>query len=92
MSKTKLDDNNVSIAAFLYEANNARLMCMTQSSICDYSDYDYKSEFWANQNRDYEHQLEESVVKTLLKKNASQCRSICDAGCGFGRLFNSYKN
>ena len=64
---------------------------MAEVTICDYSDYDYKSEFWTNQNRNYEHLLEISVVNRLLKKYAQRNRSILDAGCGFGRLFPSYQ-
>lgn len=67
-------------------------MIMTQSTLCDYSDYDYNAKFWVNQNREYEHQLECYIVNKLLKKHASQGTSILDAGCGFGRLFTTYQS
>ncbi len=65
-------------------------MCMSKVNICDYSDYDYKTEFWTKKNREYEHQLEFKLVNKLLKKYSTNGKSICDAGCGFGRLFESY--
>lgn len=64
---------------------------MSNVCICDYSDYDYESEFWAKENRKYEHQLEFKLVNHLLKKYAKNKKSICDAGCGFGRLFRCYE-
>ena len=65
---------------------------MKDATICDYSDYDYNAEFWINQNRQYEHKLELKVVNQLLQKYAKGTINICDAGCGFGRLFKAYEN
>jgi 2-polyprenyl-3-methyl-5-hydroxy-6-metoxy-1,4-benzoquinol methylase len=65
---------------------------MKKSMICDYTDYDYKSEFWTNHNRKYEHLSEITTVDDLLKKHTSKKQTVLDAGCGFGRLFDSYKN
>ena len=58
--------------------------------ICDYSGYDYKNAFWVNQNRDYEHALETSIIHHLLIKYFKDKKDLLDAGCGFGRLFNTY--
>lgn len=66
-------------------------MIMNQADICDYSDYDYHADFWKNQNREYEHQIEHITIQTLLRAHGSNKTSIMDAGCGFGRLFNSYQ-
>ena len=40
---------------------------MSELKVCDYSDYDYKTEFWSNGNRQYEHELELSIVNQLLR-------------------------
>ena len=61
------------------------------SSICDYSDYDYKQSFWDNANRQYEHGLETAVLTRIFKRFCKNKTSIIDAGCGFGRLFNTYQ-
>ena len=66
-------------------------MSMNTTEICDYSDYDYKTEFWNKSNRNYEHALETTCINQLLQLYAPQCKSILDAGCGYGRLFNAYK-
>ena len=66
-------------------------MSMNKTKICDYSNYDYQTEFWTNKNREYEHGLEDKLISTLIRKYANNKKAICDAGCGFGRLFNSYK-
>ena len=65
---------------------------MNEETICDYSDYDYKSEFWTNKNREYEHRLEIHVVRNLLKKYVKHKQVILDAGCGFGRMSESYND
>ncbi len=64
---------------------------MSELKVCDYSDYDYKTEFWSNGNRNYEHQLEISMVNQLLNKYGGLYQSILDAGCGFGRLAPAYQ-
>ena len=38
---------------------------MNEIGICDYSDYDYKKDFWNNTNRKYEHQLEINIFFTI---------------------------
>ena len=63
-----------------------------EQNICDYKGYDYKNEFWVNQNRNYEHHLELKVVNSLLKKFKGDKKIILDAGCGFGRLMPAYTN
>ena len=64
---------------------------MTQR-ICDYSGYDYKTEFWENANRKYEHELESATLRYIFKKYCKEKKSIIDAGCGFGRLFSTYQS
>ena len=65
---------------------------MNKTSICDYSDFDYNTEFWTDKNREYEYRLEQILIKNILKKHAKNRQSICDAGCGFGRLVTSYNH
>ncbi|MEK9727763.1 MAG: class I SAM-dependent methyltransferase [Candidatus Margulisiibacteriota bacterium] len=65
---------------------------MSELKICDYSDYDYKTEFWSKANRKYEHTLEIKIVKQILKTYCHSFESILDAGCGFGRMAPSYQN
>ena len=65
---------------------------MNDIGICDYSDYDYKTDFWENANRKYEHQLEQKMVAKLLKSYVTTFNSILDAGCGFGRMAASYQD
>ena len=61
-------------------------------SICDYSDYDYKTDFWENADRKYEHDLESNTLHRIFKQYCSEQNSIIDAGCGFGRLFSTYQS
>ena len=70
-------------------SKNDTVIPMT-NNICDYSDYDYKTSF-ESINRQYEHELELSVLKHIFKTHCSNYASILDAGCGFGRLFESYQ-
>ena len=44
---------------------------MMSQNICDYSDYDYKTEFWENGARQYEHAIECSVLRRIFKKYAT---------------------
>ena len=44
---------------------------MNDIGICDYSDYDYKTDFWENANRRYEHQFEITMVARLLNVTQS---------------------
>jgi len=60
------------------------------SNISDYAGYDYKSDFWGGGKRDYEHQVESQLVKSLISEFSTHSISILDAGCGFGRMFPAY--
>lgn len=60
------------------------------STICDYSNYDYKKEFWANNHREYEHTIESKTIDALLHKYGKDTHTLLDAGCGFGRLYPAY--
>ena len=63
-----------------------------KKNISDYSDYDYKKEFWENVDRKYEDLIERKTLTYLLNYTQKKSDSFLDAGCGFGRLFNTYKN
>lgn len=60
-------------------------------AICDYAGYDYKKEFWEKTNRAYEDLCERRTLTTLIKKIGKKPQVIMDAGCGFGRLFDTYE-
>jgi ubiquinone/menaquinone biosynthesis C-methylase UbiE len=60
------------------------------ANISDYAGYDYKAEFWGDGQRDYEHQVESHLVRSLISSFDNHSSSILDAGCGFGRMFPSY--
>jgi ubiquinone/menaquinone biosynthesis C-methylase UbiE len=60
-------------------------------NICDYSNYNYKKSFWRDRNRAYEDICEKRTLKRLLKK-AKPSNYVLDVGCGFGRLFEVYKD
>ncbi|MFC1771499.1 class I SAM-dependent methyltransferase, partial [Candidatus Margulisiibacteriota bacterium] len=60
-------------------------------NISDYSDYNYQEDFWGSQ-RAYENLCEQKTIQKLLKKIPKKSNILLDVGCGFGRLFNSYKN
>ena len=70
-----------------------------EQEISDYDKYQYDyEEYWKNPeiNRSYEDQAERAALKKLLPK-AEQLPSgdnswFCDLGCGFGRLFDCYKD
>jgi 2-polyprenyl-3-methyl-5-hydroxy-6-metoxy-1,4-benzoquinol methylase len=64
----------------------------TNPTVCDYNDYDYRTQFWSKANRTYEHQSEVTMVRRLIQNWATQHTHICDAGCGFGRLIPAYEN
>ncbi len=59
--------------------------------ICDYAGYDYKKEFWEKVNRLYEDQCERKTLVKLIKKTSPPVQTLMDAGCGFGRLFDTYE-
>jgi ubiquinone/menaquinone biosynthesis C-methylase UbiE len=59
--------------------------------VCDYSDFDYKKEFWDGKNRELEELSETLALTKLLKKIPFHLTNIADIGCGFGRLFTIYQ-
>ena len=59
-------------------------------AICDYAGYDYKKEFWEKVDRSYEDHCEKDTLIKLIKKIPAKPQVIMDAGCGFGRLFDTY--
>ena len=65
-------------------------MDKTNEKICDYAGYDYKTDYWINENRSYENECEQYTVTKLIKK-CQKRHKIIDIGCGFGRLFPSYQ-
>ena len=66
---------------------------MKTTPICDYTNYDYKKDFWNGKFRDYEHVIETDLIQRLLNQfNYSKDSTILDAGCGFGRLFDCYQS
>lgn len=58
-----------------------------QFNICDYSDTDYKEEFWGDGKRAYEDSVERYALRKLFPKNVGVFLEI---GAGFGRLLNEY--
>jgi SAM-dependent methyltransferase len=61
---------------------------MTQESsppVCDYEGSGYKQDFWQNQGRDYEDQVERLAIRRLLPASG---RRALEIGAGFGRLTN----
>ena len=65
---------------------------MSDVNLCDYSDYNYKESFWGNGERLYEHLIECSTLNKIYQKHCLDKTSIIDAGCGYGRLFETYSN
>lgn len=59
-------------------------------AICDYAGYDYKKEFWEKVDRSYEDRCERRTLTHLIKQASPAPEVILDAGCGFGRLFDTY--
>jgi len=57
----------------------------------DYESYDYR-EFWENDKRLYEDRSERIALKRLLAGIDKKDKIIFDIGCGYGRLFNEYKD
>ncbi|NDD67197.1 class I SAM-dependent methyltransferase [bacterium] len=57
----------------------------------NYDHYDYKSSFWGNGKRAYEHGVESRLIQNLLSRHGVKGAHIGDIGCGFGRLFPSYE-
>jgi ubiquinone/menaquinone biosynthesis C-methylase UbiE len=56
----------------------------------DYENYDYR-EFWEDNKRAYE-DASERVALGKLFKSVKKSGTIIDRGCGFGRLFNEYRD
>ena len=58
--------------------------------IATYDNYDYKTQFWST--RDYEHQVELTLLSTLIHRYSQALGSLhtADIGCGFGRLLPAY--
>jgi len=57
----------------------------------DYESYDYR-EFWENNKRLYEDHSERIALRKLIAGLAGEDKIIFDIGCGYGRLFNEYKD
>ncbi|MEA2016686.1 MAG: class I SAM-dependent methyltransferase [Actinomycetota bacterium] len=57
----------------------------------DYENYDYR-EFWENNKRLYEDNSERIALRRLLAGFNKKDKVIFDIGCGYGRLFNEYKD
>jgi 2-polyprenyl-3-methyl-5-hydroxy-6-metoxy-1,4-benzoquinol methylase len=55
--------------------------------ICDYSDTDYKQDFWDKQNHDYEDYVERLALRQLIAGCSGKCIEI---GAGYGRLVDEY--
>ena len=56
----------------------------------DYENYDYR-EFWEDDKRAYEDASERLALGKLFKA-IKKSGTIIDIGCGYGRLFNEYKD
>lgn len=57
----------------------------------DYENYDYQ-EFWKEGKRLYEDRAERLALRKFLKGVKEDSKLFLDVGCGYGRLFNEYKN
>ncbi len=62
---------------------------MCSRPISDYSNFDYKTEYWIKANRDYENRCEHQLVTDLLNA-LSPISTLVDIGGGFGRLASVY--
>lgn len=56
-------------------------------NVCDYSDTDYKSDFWGDGKREYEDLAERYAVRKLLPVHGEKFLEI---GGGFGRMLEEY--
>ncbi len=61
-----------------------------KSTVCDYTGYDYKTQFWVNADRRYEDMCEKNLIRRMAKAVLKTPGRILDAGCGFGRIFPAY--
>lgn len=57
----------------------------------DYESYDY-SKFWEDNKRLYEDTAERLALRRLLAGVEKSNKLFFDIGCGYGRLFNEYKD
>lgn len=57
----------------------------------DYESYDY-SQFWEDNKRLYEDRAERLALRRLLAGVDRDNKLFFDIGCGYGRLFNEYKD
>ncbi len=57
----------------------------------DYESYDYR-EFWEDGKRLYEDKAERLALRRLLAGVDRENKLFFDIGCGYGRLFNEYKD
>ncbi len=75
----------------IFKLKNVKLKKMksNNNTICNYKDYDYKTEFWTK-DRLYEHWVDILSLKKLFNKHCKHKDSLLDAGCGFGRCHPSY--
>jgi ubiquinone/menaquinone biosynthesis C-methylase UbiE len=55
--------------------------------VCDYEGSRYRTEFWENQNRQYEDLVERIALKRLLPPSGKR---LIEIGAGFGRLVDLY--
>lgn len=55
--------------------------------ICDYEGSKYRTEFWENENRDYEDLAERIAIRHMLPSSGHR---IIEVGAGFGRLVDMY--
>lgn len=57
----------------------------------DYENYDYR-EFWEEDKRLYEDGSERIAIRKFLIGEQRKNKVLIDLGCGFGRLFNEYRD
>ncbi len=57
----------------------------------DYESYDY-SKFWEDDRRLYEDKAERMALRRLIAGIGGENKIFFDIGCGYGRLFNEYKD
>lgn len=56
--------------------------------VCDYEGSTYRTDFWEGRGRDYEDQVERSVLRRWLPHTGTR---LLEIGAGFGRLTDEYK-
>ncbi len=59
----------------------------TMTRICDYEGSQYRTEFWENQNRQYEDLVERIALEHMLPPTGNR---LIEVGAGFGRLVTMY--